>query len=118
FKSSSNTMSIVSRPFTGSSLVRYPIDEKTSTASAGASKKKFPSESVTVPVDVPFIITFTPGIVIPSTLDVTCPFTRIKNKACCFAFSANNRFGKFQRLRIRHPYLFNHQKVPANLPQL
>jgi hypothetical protein len=58
----------------GTSVVINPIKVKTSVPpEEGTFKEYLPSESVTVPVRVPFSTTFTPGMADPSSADVTFP---------------------------------------------
>src|SRR5690554_2970210 len=74
--SGSKTTSMVDRFPTTTSWESNPTKLKISTASApGTSKLKLPSMSVTVPIAVPFTVTFTPGSVVPSSAEVTLPLT-------------------------------------------
>jgi hypothetical protein len=70
-------MSITDRPATAISWLVKPMKDTTSTLllASGTLITNFPSESVDVPVEVPFNNTDAPGIDAPSTLDVTLPET-------------------------------------------
>jgi hypothetical protein len=71
-------------PFTGTSRVANPTEEKMSIASEGAVIENFPSVSVTTPLDAFLITTFTEGRFLPFgsvTLPLmTCCANRIDGK--------------------------------------
>src|SRR5690606_7283265 len=91
--SGSKTTFMLDRSPTTTSWDSNPTKLKTKTASApGTSREKFPSMSVTVPMELPLTVTFTPDRVVPSSAEVTWPVIITKTRLSSGVVSTNGVF--------------------------